>query len=231
MSTNYLYVAVDESGTVTSDEQFEVAACWYISNKEPRAALNETRLSIQGQLEDTGYLPDGKDEIKGKDLTPEGLDHLFSCLRQTAFKDETILRGRLPFGSTSSPIAYSFTGTDTDLARDVLNGDRQATSVEESIRALLLLSVLNPLLYHGQFRNVDRDRVRVLLDASVWENARSRISNSNKISNFSISFEIWESEKVPGIQFADVAANARFKRHDGKDFQNAHEDLSKLSLQ
>jgi hypothetical protein len=229
MSKEYLYVAVDESGTMANDEHFEVAACWYMSDKPPRAALKHTQESIQTQLEDTGSLPEGEREIKGKNLTSDGLDHLFGCLRDSGFEDSTVANNELPLGE-ASPVAYSFSGTDTDIARTVLNGGGRGTSAEESIRALLLLSVLNPLLYHGQFGDVDRDSVQVLLDSPVWQNAKERIESSQKVSDRAVEFEIWDSEKVPGIQFADVAANARFKRHSGETFNDAHEILKRLSL-
>lgn len=228
MTTDYLYAAVDESGTITSDEHFEVAACWYVSEKGPRAALSEARVSLQEQLEAMGYIPEGRKEIKGKDLSPDGLDYLFECLRHTVYNGGTVADARLPL---DSPVAYSFSGTDTDLARSVLDSNSRNTSVEESIRTMLLLSALNPLLYHGQFQNVDRDRVRVLLDASVWETAKERIENTEKVSDRQIEFEIWDSEKVAGIQFADVAANARFKRHSGETFDGTHKKLESLCLQ
>jgi hypothetical protein len=226
--TNQLYVAIDESGTTTNHEQFEVAGCWYVSKKKPRAALNETQTSIQNQLESTGYLPPGKSEIKGKDLSTDGLDHLFESLCQTAYQDSTVLNGRFPSGNR--PVRYSFHGTNPSLARAALGGVSRETSTEESIRTMLLLSVLNPILYHSRFGYIGAEAITVLLDSSVWKGPKQKISDTEPVSSLPLQFEIWDSQKVPGIQFADVAANARFKRHSGKTFDGTHQKLEDLSI-
>jgi hypothetical protein len=223
-----LYIAVDESGTVTSHEQFEVAGCWYVSEKRPRAALNETQNSTQDLLESCNHLPSGKSEIKGKDLGTDGLDCLFQSLCQFAHRDATVLGGRFP--SDSRPIRYSFHGTNPVLARRALGGVEHETSTEESIRTMLLLSVLNPILYHDRFGEIRADEITVLLDSEVWKGPKEKIASTERVSSLPLQFEIWDSEKAPGIQFADVAANALFKEHSGRDFNGTHEKLDDLSL-
>lgn len=223
-----LYIAVDESGTATNHDQFEVAGCWYISDKGPRAALNETKKSIQELLESCDHLPSGESEIKGKNLDPDGLDLLFRSLSRCAHDDPTVQAGRFPSGGR--PIRYSFHGTNPDLARSVLGGTGRDGSTEESIKTMLLLSVLNPILYHGRFDDIRADEITVLLDSPVWKRSKQTISNTDTAANLPLEFEIWDSEKVPGIQFADVAANARFKRHAGRTFDGTHAKLDDLSL-
>lgn len=223
-----LYIAVDESGTVTNHELFEVAGCWYVSDNGPRAALNETKRSVRELLESCGHLPSGESEIKGKNLDPGGLDLLFRSLSRCAHDDPTVESGR--FSSEGRPIRYSFHGTNPELARSALGETGRSASTEESIKTMLLLSVLNPILYHDRFDDIRADEISVLLDSPVWEGPKQTLSDTDAAADLPLEFEIWDSEKVPGIQFADVAANALFKRHSGRTFDGTHEKLDDLSL-
>lgn len=226
MTNRSLYICVDESGSESTDEYFTVAACWFVSSNPPRAALNETKNGLRRLLIDCEELPGGVDELKGKNIQPSGADLLFRNFRQIVRKNNTIEQGILPW--SGFPVRYRTVGLDVALGRSALADLHGDIPVEMSIRTLLLLSVLNPVLYNSAFTADAYDDVQVILDGEIWSQPKESLEGTDRVRNF--DFSIKDSKKVPGIQFADVAANLRFTARRGAEFQTAPETLSDLEL-
>ena len=226
MTNRSLYICVDESGSESTDDYFTVAACWFVSSNGPRAALNETKNDLRSLLIDCGELPNGVDELKGKNLQPTGADLLFENFYQTVQTDNTIEKGILPW--SGFPVRYRTIGLDVAIGRSALADLHGEIPVEMSIRTLLLLSVLNPVLYNSSFTADVYDDVQVILDGAIWSQPKESLEATDRARNF--NFSIKDSKKVPGIQFADVAANLRFTARRGAEFQNALDTLSGLEF-
>lgn len=226
MTHRSLYICVDESGSESTDEYFTVAACWFVSSNGPRAALNETQTTLRSLLIDCEELPSGVDELKGKNLQPTGTDLLFRSFQQTVRGDNTIEQSILPW--SGFPVRYRTVELDVSVGRNALRDLHGDIPVEMSMRTLLLLSVLNPILYNSGFTTETYDDVRIVLDGDIWSQPKESLEATDRAGEF--DFSIKDSKKVPGIQFADVAANLRFTARRGADFDDALGTLSSLEF-
>jgi hypothetical protein len=226
MSARSLYICVDESGAESVDEYFTVASCWFSSTNSPRAALNEAKVGLRKLLVECDEFPSGVEELKGKNLGATGTDLFFQNFHSYVRQDNTIEQGILPW--TGFPVRYRTNEIDVATGRKALSDFESNTSVDMSIRTLMLLTALNPIMYNSRFAEDTYDRVRVLLDGGIWSQAKRAIENTPRAEDF--EFSIRDSKKVPGIQFADVAANLRFTARKGTSYTDAPDALSGLEF-
>lgn len=226
MGNRSLYICIDESGIESADDYFTVASCWFSSTNQPRAALNEARITLRDLLINCEELPVGVQEIKGKNLGSTGADLFFESFRQTIQQDNTIETGLTPW--SGFPVQYRTVEMAVGVGRDALSNIDPTMPVEMSIRTVMLLSALNPVLYNCSFSNDAYDRVQVLLDGEIWTQAKEAIENTERAA--SLEFSIKDSKKTPGIQFADVAANLRFSARQGTEYDSAERTLSELEF-
>ena len=226
MGNRSLYICVDESGIESADDYFAVASCWFSSTNQPRAALNEAKVTLRDLLINCDQLPSGVREIKGKDLGSAGTDLFFDSFHQAIQQDNTIERGLMPW--SGFPVRYKTIEMDVAVGRNALRNIDPNVPVEMSIRTMMLLSTLNPILYNSDFSTDAYDRVHVLLDGDIWTQPKEAIENTERAT--SLEFSIKDSKKTPGIQFADVAANLRFSARQGTEYDSAERTLSKLEF-
>lgn len=226
MASRSLYICVDESGAESVDEYFTVASCWFTSTNGPRAALNESKVALRKFLIECNELPSGVEELKGKDLGNTATDLFFQNLHHYVHQDNTIEQRILPW--SGFPVRYRTTEIDVATGREALSDFESNNSVDMSIRTMMLLSSLNPIMYNSDFAEDAYDSVRVLLDGEIWNQAKQAIEDTPRAE--SLQFSIRDSKKTPGIQFADVAANLRFSARNGSDYDDAPKTLSGLEF-
>lgn len=224
-----LYVFVDECGLPSHDEYFAVAGCWCVSDLGPAPTLNETRINLRNLMADLGEIPSDQSELKGADLSPDGLDTLFSCLTQMGNEDNTISEPPYPWPSSSQPIRFTYGEVDAGIGRDVFSDFGHDLDTPQLLQSMMLLTVLRPLLYESSLDQTKYRQVRVVLDSPTWENAKEAVSDTDRTSEF--EFEICDSKKAPGIQFADLAARVRRMRRLSESYESADEKLSELELE
>jgi hypothetical protein len=94
----------------------------------------------------------------------------------------------------------------------------------------LLLSILHPLLWKRPLDPASYDQVKIILDAKVWKKPIEKVKRISRVKQQSIGFETWDSAKVPGIQFADIAAGIRTRSRKGVTFDHAVEVLDSLEI-
>lgn len=119
------------------------------------------------------------------------------------------------------PFRFSTHTTNPDagveLLKDFIGGaDRSILAV----KTISLISVLNPLFEAGLVDNSGVENIRVVLDDNPWENPIKEIERTLSETEGAPSnteFSTGDSEAVPGLQIADIAAYswARHKRKGG----------------
>lgn len=122
-----LYICVDESGTEASGDYFTTASYWFVSEKPPRAALNETKVSLIDQLSDLQHIPGDIPELKGKDLDSDATAHLFQNFIPTVHRNNTVENNDLPWNGR--PVQYNIHGVDAATGREALANIDQRISI------------------------------------------------------------------------------------------------------
>lgn len=228
MVTN-LYVFVDECGLPNEDEYFSVAGCWCISEHGPAPTLNETRVSMRNLMAGMGEVAADETEIKGRNLSPQGLDALFASFNQFANQDNTLSNPPYPWGPDSKPVRFTYGEVDANVGRAAFREFGHDLDTPQMVQTMMLLTVLRPLLYESPLDSTRYDRVRVVLDAETWRPAKEAIEDTDRVEDF--EFIIEDSTKAPGIQLADVAARIRRMHRLGRDYNRAVSKLDELRLE
>lgn len=224
-----LYVFVDESGLPSVDEYYSVAGCWCISDIGPAPTLNETRIALQDLMVDLREMPADSTELKGTNLSNEGLDILFSSLTKMANKSGTTSGSPYPWNDDSTPIKFTYAEVDAGVGREAFTEFGHDLDTPKLLQSMLLLSILRPVLYGSNLDESVYDRVKVILDSETWEQARQTLEDAGRASE--LIFETQESHKVPGIQLADLAAHVRRNKRKGTTYENADSALDRLELE
>lgn len=153
------------------------------------------------------------DEIKGADLAETTLDSVLRYLPKIVASDDTVWTRPVPWGN-DCPVAYTVYDSDSDLgvriAERFLGEGR--TAVVPQLAALA--SIVSPLLRIREWADAGIDSLRVVLNAKTWEQPSHVLWQIVRTVDWmpEIAFTTTDSRTVPGIQFADVAANARRRR-------------------
>jgi len=213
-----LYVFVDESGNVSSDEYYVVAGSWCISTQSNTSRILEPtvgslRSTANAARERSGAIS----ELKGSQLHPDVLGDVLSCLEQSPpYEDSSIEQQRLPW-VISYPIRFTLHDMNPNLGIDVLEEildgstrfDAGTASHPVALQTLALATILNPV-FQSSFLDLSQiTEVNVVLDAEVWETPVEHLKEClDTVSELQspMAFETRDSEKTPGVQIADLAA-------------------------
>lgn len=214
--TRYLYVFVDESGNPSRDECYVVAGAWCVSD-EPNSSrtLQSAVDSLTSTANAVRESSKTISELKGSKLSTDVLLSLIHTLDGTpAYDDPTLEHQWLPW-SDSRPLRVTIHDLNPDLGIEILKetlggSDLGAgSSHPEALQTLALATVLNPLLQEEMIDLAGIDRVKVVLDAEVWQGPKERIQACLNVVGplpGNLSFETRDSVRTPGLQVADLVA-------------------------
>lgn len=229
----YLHLFVDESGQHHRGECYAVAACWCVSSRRDLGGiLKPTKLALMNTLAEQRTRNSSLSELKSSALPPDEVTLLVENIEGKVYQDRTIRRDDFPWYG-GCPTQFSFHDVNPSLGLETLEplvGDHRAP---ETIQLLALTAILNPLFGTGRVDTSEVNSIHVSLDASVWQQAADRISSGiEQLSLLSsdIEFEIRDSKATPGIQLADLAANAWYRHHQRGDCDGAVRALNRLQL-
>lgn len=205
-----LYICIDESGVPSSGNCFTVAGCWFGSDRDrPQDILVSTSQKLLSKAATLESLSSPPSELKGKDYDSSTLGRLISHLKQLMYEDDSI---RCPSRawSMSYPLGFTVTMVQPDISAVTVDGlTNNELAIPEIMKRLALNTVLTPLFSAGLVDTSSYDRVRVLLDATVWKRAANefqRATESRLSTDTEIDYATRNSKATPGIQFADIAA-------------------------
>lgn len=206
----HLYLFVDESNTHSPPGQYVVAGCWCLSPYE--RSTDVARASVDRLKSDIEGLPDG--ELKGEALEETTLNSVFAYLRNARrddrLQDDSLATGDVPWRG-SSPLAFTTYDSDSTVLEAVARAYLGEHDDGTPPQVLALASVITPMFYLPEQTTVAIDERRVVLDAKTWERPsytlRSLIERAEVLPT--LRFRTRDSDAIPGIQLADLAANLR----------------------
>lgn len=211
-----LFLCIDESGTEANGDYFTTAGCWFVSENPYRAALNEAKVTAMDTLHDFYGLPGDMDELKGKDLKLEEAETVLCNVEEHAYRGGTVVTSPLPWDG--GPVQFNVYGVDAAMCRQALQNFDGDLNDQMALRTFILSSILNPLLSDSPLDDSTYDHIRVLLDGEIWRQAMEASQSTLWATELAdVEFSIHDSKKVPGIQFADVAANYKRSRRIDDD--------------
>lgn len=224
-----LYICVDESGNRQRHDHYVVAASWFVSDREnPSNVLDGTKDRILAQCVTPSRKRSGATELKGASLHPSTVDDTVDFLRTSVHEEISIRPSRLPW-ELSTPVVFSISAFATDVFLAATDDAVGRSSAFQRIQVASLSAVLAPV--HRPRRLLDEDSfddVRILLDATTWQNAAETIRRQPSLDD--VTIEIGDSKSTPGIQFADLAAYAWFQRLQRGNCRRAAELIHQLRL-
>lgn len=202
-----LYIYVDESGRKAQDSCYTVAGCWCLSEwSNPHNVLMETKDKLLNVVQQVKNYEKQPSEIKSSKLDPNTLGTLVDSLTSEVYKDSSLVtaKSRLPW-QMSFPVGFTIVPFHGGVCREVLDDQLRRLAGFEAMQAMGLSSILAPLSdRQALLTSSAYDEIRVLLDATTWENAANIMENTITVDD--IGFSIRDSKKTPGIQLGDVAA-------------------------
>ncbi len=213
----YLYIFVDESGNVHSDEYYVVAGAWCISNEpNPSRTLQSTVDTLAEIANSQRERTQPVSELKGSQLPTEVLLNVIACLRDggPAYDDSSVEHQQSPWTS-SLPVRFTIHDLNPNLGIEILKETLGGSDLHggsrypEVLKSLSLVTILNPLVQAEVIDLTHIDQIKVVLDAEVWQNPVERIETvRNDIDEVpeNMEFETRDSAQTPGLQLADVAA-------------------------
>lgn len=208
--TNTLYVFIDESGNPTDGDYYVVSGTWCVSD---RNRINEILLptveNLASLAESQLHTLELDGELKGASLPTEVVEKLVCCLDDYPYDDRTITGYNLPW-QVSHPLRFSVHDVNPDLGLEALdNIFSTPLSSPKALKTLSLASALNPVFSANRLDSRWFDDVQVVLDADVWTNPAKEIERGLGLVEEELpemSFNTRDSEAVPGLQIADLAA-------------------------
>jgi len=197
-----LYVCVDESGRQDVGKCYTVAGCWFVSERPPGDTLDRTKDElIDVMFGDSSSVG----ELKGSKSNIGALNSGISYLREAVYEDSSIERSSLPW-SMSIPVGFSLVAFTPEAITETVSKYVDRLDRPRVVQSFALDAVLKPLVHPEQVRlDQSVDRVRVLLDSTTWEQPANDYAQAS-VQNTSLELETRDSQSVPGIQFADLAA-------------------------
>lgn len=202
-----LYACVDESGNFSRGECCSIATCWFVSERRnPLEILMASKDRVASVIEGHAEGPATVNELKGSKFPTPALTEGLRFFGRTMY-DDTSLDDRTPWAQ-SYPVAFTTEGIHTGLASELISHAVERPNRATTVRGLALNAALSPL-FSGQIDATAYEQTRVLLDSDAWavpkEQLESALSNA-EIDTARLSFELRDSKKTPGIQFADLVA-------------------------
>lgn len=197
-----LYVCVDESGRQNDGRCYSVAGCWFLSNTRPTDALDRTKDKLIGTMFGDNS---GVGELKGSKADPASLNDGISYLRQVIHEDTSIEQESFPW-SLSIPIGISVVAFSPDIVLSTISKYVDELDRPRVIQAFALNAVLKPLIHPEQVL-LERaiDNVRIVLDSTTWQQPAKDYPQT-EVQGKELELETRDSQSIPGIQLADLAA-------------------------
>lgn len=197
-----LYVCVDESGLHTDGQCYAVAGCWFVSQRRPVDTLDRTKDSLIRVMLGA---ESNASELKGSKASTDALNTGISSLRGMVYDDGSIEQSTLPW-SMSYPVGFSLVAFTPATITETISGYVDRLDRPRVIQSFALDAVLKPLVHPEQVHlGQSIDAVRVLLDSTTWEQPANDYARTS-VQNTTLELETWDSQSVPGVQLADLAA-------------------------
>lgn len=212
MGERRLYVFVDESGNPSTGDHYTLAATWCVSGR--RRADHVLQSTIDRCLESAG----GGAELKGTKLSSDQLTRLHSDAEAHAYDDPSVVHDTHVWES-SVPFRYTLYSTPPAVAKSLIGQSKGRSEFTETFQAVALTAVLDPLLYPPTLGLDAVKQVDVVLDATTWDRAGTRVDTAIESFDETVgeatSVQTADSQSVPGLQLADITAYvwARNRRH------------------
>jgi len=199
-----LYICIDESGNHSRDNCYAIAGCWHVSPRpNPQNVLASTKDKLLSRLQDLKNLRKQPGELKGASIEPDEMSVLMSEFKGIMYEEDSIRQSRLPW-RMSFPVGFTLTSMNGQLFRSAVADYNGKLEELELLQIGAVSSVLDPV-FHESGLDLDAiDEVRVLFDATTWDTVSAHIDRFVDEPNF--EFETRDSQNIPGIQFADLAA-------------------------
>lgn len=226
-----MYVFIDESGNHTRRDCYVVAGCWCVSDESDLGrVLRPTKNRISDNVVFDGDGPSPGRELKGARLSESKLDSTFAYMRNILRMDGTINSRDAPWNDF--PIAYTVYDSDSDVGRGITERHLGEGRSQMSSQLIGLASITSPILRLGEQIAPSIDSYQIVLDAATWDRPSARLESIVGSLGWapSVSFETRDSERVPGIQLADIAAYSRRKRLRDGSCSEAMRYLHRLLL-
>lgn len=206
---NRIFVFVDESGLHTQPDSYVVAALWCLSGyADTSKVLEPTRNRVSNAI---GGIPGG--EIRGSDMGETTLDSVLRYFPKVLGEDDSVRTHPVPW-ATDCPVAYTVYDSDGDINDRLTETYLGEGRSKEPAQLVGLASVVSPLLCLLERMSAEVESSHVVLDAKTWERPshtlRTMLDGIERAPE--CRFVTRDSRTIPGIQFADVAANARRRR-------------------
>lgn len=199
-----LLIFIDESGTTSETEHnLTLASAWCVpTTKEGyqsvlRFTADEAKAEIR---QTTGSWPN---EIHFSSGLMRCVDTIFEKVVASSYQDNSIHRNDLPW--TGKPLAYRTVAYCPKIEFSLKGYDKN--TFHKNLRARGIISLLMPLLSHNGRPNIEAS---VILDANVWGEAvsicRECLNGPLSANSVAVTFSCEDSNRVPGLQIADLAA-------------------------
>lgn len=197
-----LYVCVDESGRQDDGQCYAVAGCWFVSSRRPINTLDRTKDSLIQTMFGTGA---SVSELKGSKVDADTLNTGIDYLRKAIYEESSIEQSSLPW-SMSYPVGFSLVAFTPETIAETISDYVDKLDRPRVVQSFALDAVLKPLVHPEQV-HLDQsiDAVRVLLDSTTWEQPATDYARTS-VQNTDLELETRDSQSVPGVQLADLAA-------------------------
>jgi hypothetical protein len=214
-----LIVFIDESGTPNSQETlFSTASVWCVPIRKCgyQNAFSYTVSQLKSLLRE--QYNKSVNEIHFQDgLTAHSLE-LISATHHLVMEDHSIDKTISPWNG--HPLAYRTTVCSPE-AESILVGNNP--DYYNALRARSIMQMLTPLL---TCRKAAQIEASIILDSEVWKKSLELCSDQIERmvgrESVRIDFSCESSNKVPGLQIADLVAGITRKSHLVNGLEEAH---------
>jgi len=226
-----LYIFVDESGNPTRDDYYVVAGCWCVSHaSSPSTVVDPTVQRLRTIAENVFTSRNTVTELKGASFPTEVLTAVVQSVDDIWYDDSTIPHPRLPW-DPAYPGRFSIAQSNPEVANSALSSVvGNQLNAPETMKLLLLISVLDPLFRPELLDYSQIDSVEVVLDAEVWDVPAAHASDAFEAVNeqpAETSFTTASSKQIPGLQLADLGAYSWARHHRKGDCEVVLNSLDK----
>jgi hypothetical protein len=213
--------------TDASESVFTVSSVWCCPSTT-RGAQNALRYTIDAMKPvANSFLKSQKKEIHHSD----GLGQISATLLETALhashSDNSILRGDGII--LKEPLCWRTVDFSPEFEHQIANGNEPCGNW---IRARSIVSNLRPLL---TFQKNGKFEVGVVLDSEVWGKAlelcKYMILDNLKDKGITISFDFERSNRIPGLQIADMVSGVARQYYRNQKEQDAFDLVRKHSFE
>lgn len=227
-----LNVFVDESGNHSRPDCYIVSCCWCVTEyDDPNRVLRSTKNKISDNVIYPRDEPSPGRELKGAEITDTKLNSAFAYLRKVGKGDGTIVTAGLPW-SDRQPIRFTSYESESELgsriSQDYL-GEGRSEFLDQIVG---LSSAISPLFRLLARHEPNIEMGHVLLDAETWKTPSEKIESLVTPIEWipEVRFSVHDSQAVPGIQLADIAAHMRRSFIVNGDCKEGQSYLNELRL-